>query len=129
MQENNGQSRSPKNIKFPTGIRRWSASLKQSSSLPHQHFCNRTNTIKLLSSKVEDNKNHNMTSPPRSKPLTSKPPILQCKLLERFQKFKRNIKNPWPEFLCLAQLPERPSEDCSTISASSQNLMFNIQNF
>ncbi|MCH94766.1 hypothetical protein A2U01_0015731 [Trifolium medium] len=30
-------------------------------------------------------------------------------------------------FQCLAQLPERPADDHSTISASSQNLMVNIQ--
>lgn len=64
-------------IKFPTGIRRWGASLKQSPSLPHQHFCNRINTIKLLSSKVENNKNHSLTSPPWSKSPTPKPLILQ----------------------------------------------------
>jgi hypothetical protein len=59
--------------------------LKQSPSLPHQHFCNRINTIKLLSSKVEDNKNQNITAPPWSNP-NIETPNLATQAFERFQK-------------------------------------------
>jgi len=59
-----------------------------------------------------------------------KPPNLAMQASREIpESLRETLKTHDLEFLCLAQLPERPSEDCSSISASSQNLMFNIQNF
>lgn len=70
---------------FPHKHQKMEGSEKAQDS-PHQHVCNRINMIKPLRSELQDNQNHNMTTP-----LSSKILVLPSQIATPASKYVRKI--------------------------------------